>query len=86
MEENLPKKYIIESKETGSNTPYVYCIKEGKTKQYLDRYKSIDFEQRLKDHPWSPRKRQKKEAAVSSKTTAVSSKPTAESTETTAVS
>ena len=86
LEENLPKKYIIESKETGSNTPYVYCIKEGKTKQYLDRYKSIDFEQRLKDHPWSPRKRQKKEAAVSSKTTAASSKTTAVSSKPTAVS
>ena len=48
--------------ETGSYTPYVYCIKDGKTMQYLDRYKSIDFEQRLKDHPWSPapRKKQKK--------------------------
>ena len=67
IKENLPKKFIIEMKETGSYTPYVYCIKEGKTKQYLDRYKSMDFEQRLKDHPWSPapRKRQKKEAAVS---------------------
>ena len=66
---------------TGSYTPYVHCIKDGK-KQYLDRYKSIDFEQRLKDHPWSsaPRKKQKNEAAESSiipKTTAVSSKTTA---------
>ena len=41
--------------------------------QYLDRYESIDFEQRLKDHPWSPvtetqvtRKKQKKEKAESS--------------------
>jgi hypothetical protein len=68
LEKKLPKKFSIEMQETGSYTPYVHCIKEGKTKQYLDRYKSIDFEQRLKDHPWSPapRKKQKKEAAESS--------------------
>ena len=68
LEKKLPKKFIIEMQETGSYTPYVHCIKDGKTKQYLDRYKRIDFEQRLKDHPWSPapRKKQKKEAAESS--------------------
>ena len=68
LEKKLPKKFSIEMQETGSYTPYVYCIKEEKAKQYLDRYKSIDFEQRLKDHPWSPapRKKQQKEAAESS--------------------
>ena len=68
LEKQLPKKFIIVMQETGSYTPYVHCIKDGKTMQYLDRYKSIDFEQRLKDHPWSPapRKKQKKEAAESS--------------------
>ena len=69
LEKELPKKkFSIEMQETSSYTPYVHCIKDGKTKQYLDRYKSIDFEQQLKDHPWSPapRKKQKKEAAESS--------------------
>jgi len=80
LEKQLPKKFSIEMQETGSYTPYVHCIKDGKTKQYLDRYKSIDFDQRLKDHPWSPapRKKQKKEAAEK-KQTAVSSKTTAAS-------
>ena len=69
LEKKLPKKFSIEMQETGSYTPYVHCIKDGKTKQYLDRYKSIDFDQRLKDHPWSPapRKKQKKEAAEKKK-------------------
>jgi hypothetical protein len=80
LEKKLPKKFIIEMQETGSYTPYVYCIKDGKTKQSLDRYKRIDFEQRLKDHPWSPAPRKKRQA-VSSKTTAVSSKITSSSSE-----
>ncbi len=41
-------------KETDSFTPYDFSISDGNTKQYLERYESIDFEQRLKDHPWSP--------------------------------
>jgi hypothetical protein len=59
LEKKSAKKFSIEMQETGSYTPYVHCIKERKTKQYLDRYKSIDFEQRLKDHPWSPAHRNK---------------------------
>ena len=32
LEKKLPKKFSIEMQETGSYTPYVHCIKEGKTK------------------------------------------------------
>jgi hypothetical protein len=60
-------------KETAAYTPYVVSISDENTMQHLDRYESIDFEQRLKDHPWSPvtetqvvRKKQKKEKAESS--------------------
>ena len=54
-------------KETAVYTPYVVSISDENTMQYVDRYESIDFEQRLKVHPWSPvtetqvvRKKQKK--------------------------
>jgi hypothetical protein len=36
LKKQLPKKFIIEMQQTGSYTPYVHCIKDGKTMQYLD--------------------------------------------------
>ncbi len=77
-------------KETDSRTPYVFSISDGKTIQYLDRYESIDFEQQLKDHPWSPvtetqapRKKQKKKSSILyyTKKIAVSSTITSSSSE-----
>ena len=73
LKEKLPKNNKIFIKSSNSSTPCVFSISDGKTMQYLDRYESIDFEQRLKDHPWSPvtetqapRKKQKKDKAESS--------------------
>ena len=70
LKENLPKKFEITMKATESNTPYVFKISDEKTKEFLCRYKSIDFEKELKNHPWRPkpqaRKKQKKEVAESS--------------------
>ncbi len=60
------KKYIIEMKETESYTPYASKIwdKKTKTKEFLCRYKRIDFEKELRHHSWKPkpqaRKKQKK--------------------------
>ena len=66
------KKYIIEMKETESCTPYASKISDEKTKtkEYLSRYKRIDFEKELRNHSWKPnpqaRKKPKKAAAESS--------------------
>ncbi len=72
LESNLPRKFKIITKETGSNTPYAskICDEKTKTKEFLCRYKRIDFEKELKHHSWKPkpqaRKKQKKAAAESS--------------------
>ena len=75
LKRNLPKKFEITMKATGSNTPYASKIFDEKTKEILKlfRYKSIDFEKELKNHPWRPkpqapqaRKKQRKEVAESS--------------------
>ena len=67
LKKKLAKKFKISMNETAAYTPYVVSISDEKTMQHVDRYDSIDFEQRLKDHPWSPvtetqvtRKKQKK--------------------------
>ena len=68
----LKKKYIIEMKDTESYTPYASKIwdEKTKTKEFLRRYKRIDFEKELRHHSWKPkpqaRKKQKKAAAESS--------------------
>ena len=75
LKRKLPKKFEITMKETRSNTPYASKILDEKTKEILKlfRYKSIDFEKELKNHPWRPkpqapqaRKKQRKEVAESS--------------------
>ena len=52
------KKYIIEMKETESYTPYASKIwdEKTKTKEFLCRYKRIDFEKKLRHHSWKPKK------------------------------
>ena len=72
LKRKLPKKFEITMKETRSNTPYASKIFDEKTKE-LFRYKSIDFEKELKNHPWRPkaqapqaRKKQRQEVAESS--------------------
>ena len=52
LQSNLPKKYIIETKETESNTPYAIkiCDEKTKTMEFLCRYKRIDFEKELRVH------------------------------------
>ena len=54
LKKKLAKKFKISMNETAAYTPYVVSISDEKTMQHVDRYDSIDFEQRLKDHPWSP--------------------------------
>ena len=75
LKRKLPKNFEITMKETRSNTPYASKILDEKTKEILKllRYKSIDFEKELKNHPWIPkpqapqaRKKQRKEVAESS--------------------
>ena len=75
LKKKLPKNFEITMKETRSNTPYASKILDEKTKESLKlfRYKSIDFEKELKNHPWRPkpqapqaRKKQRKEVAESS--------------------
>ena len=75
LKRKLPKNFEITMKETRSNTPYASKILDEKTKEILKlfRYKSIDFEKELKNHPWRPkpqapqaRKKQRKEVAESS--------------------
>ena len=75
LKRKLPKNFEITMKETRSNTPYASKILDEKTKDILKlfRYKSIDFEKELKNHPWRPkpqapqaRKKQRKEVAESS--------------------
>ena len=75
LKRKLPKNFEINMKETRSNTPYASKILDEKTKEILKlfRYKSIDFEKELKNHPWIPkpqapqaRKKQRKEVAESS--------------------
>ena len=75
LKRKLPKNFEITMKETRSNTPYASKILDEKTKEILKlfRYKSIDFEKELKNHPWTPkpqapqaRKKQRKEVAESS--------------------
>jgi hypothetical protein len=75
LKKKLPKNFEITMKETCSNTPYASKILDEKTKESLKlfRYKSIDFEKELKNHPWRPkpqapqaRKKQRKEVAESS--------------------
>jgi hypothetical protein len=75
LKRNLPKKFEITMKATGSNTPYVSKIlvienEKTKTKESLCRYKNIDFEKELRHHSWKPkpqaRKKQIKEVAESS--------------------
>ena len=88
---NLPKKFEITMKETRSNTPYASKIFDEKTKEFLLRYKGINFEKELRNHPWRPkpqapqaRKKQKKEVAESSitqKEAAVSTTVTTKSSE-----
>jgi len=75
LKKKLPKNFEITMKETCSNTLYASKILDEKTKESLKlfRYKSIDFEKELKNHPWRPkpqapqaRKKQRKEVAESS--------------------
>ena len=67
LKRKLPKKFEINMKETRSNTPYASKIFDEKTKEFLLRYKGINFEKELRNHPWRPkpqapqaRKKQKK--------------------------
>ena len=57
LESNLPRKFKIITKETGSNTPYAskICDEKTKTKEFLCRYKRIDFEKELRHHSWKPK-------------------------------
>jgi len=57
LKKKLPKNFEITMKETRSNTPYASKILDEKTKESLKlfRYKSIDFEKELKNHPWRPK-------------------------------
>ena len=72
LKRNLPKEFEITMKATESNTPYAFkiCDEKTKTKEFLCRYKSIDFEKKLRHHSWKPkpqaRKKQEKEVAESS--------------------
>ena len=81
----LKKKYIIEMKDTESYTPYASKIwdEKTKTKEFLCRYKRIDFEKELRHHSWKPkpqaRKKQKKEVAESSIITTRSSEKAVQS-------
>ena len=65
----LTKKFEIAMKATGSNTSYVFKIfdEKTKTKEFLCRYKSIDFEKELRHHSWKPKsqahKKQKKRSS-----------------------
>ena len=97
LESNLPKKFKIITKETGSNTPYAskICDEKTKTQEFLCRYKSINFEKELRVHSWNkqkPQKRQRKTEVAKSTTitaekeAAVSSTKTAVSSKKTAVS
>ena len=68
---NLTKKFEITMKATDSYTPYVkICDEKTKTKEFLCRYKSIDFEKELRHYSWKPKsqahKKRKKEVAESS--------------------
>ncbi len=93
LKKKLPKNFEITMKETRSSTPYASKILDEKTKESLKlfRYKSIDFEKELKNHPWRPkpqapqaRKKQRKEVAESSitqKKAAVSTTVTTRSSE-----
>jgi hypothetical protein len=60
----LPKKFKIIMKETDSYTPFVSKILVDESEKTLCRYKSIDFEKKLRHHSWKPkpqaRKKQKK--------------------------
>ena len=90
LESNLPKKFKIITKETGSNTPYAakICDEKTKTQEFLCRYKSIDFEKELRVHSWKkqkPQKRQRK-TEVAESTTITTEKEAAVSSTKTAVS
>ena len=56
LKRKLPKKFEINMKETRSNTPYASRILDEKTKEFLFRYKSIDFEKELRHHSWKKTK------------------------------
>ena len=43
LKRNYQQKFEIIMKQTGSNTPNVVSISKGKTKEFLCRYKSINF-------------------------------------------
>ena len=91
LESNLPKKFKIITKETGSNTPYAakICDEKTKTQEFLCRYKSIDFEKELRVHSWNkqkPQKNRSRKTEVAESTTITAEKEAAVSSTKTAVS
>jgi len=67
--------FTIVTKETGKYTPYVFSISDKKktATELLSRYKKLDFEKILDEHPWSSKRSKKQPARKKQKTSSSSS-------------